>query len=225
VQSGKLGEIEYGYVCMEDIILIPSVWFKHWAQHSSPAWFLGVHFYDLLYWILGKMPTHVYAPGLKKKLLSMGIDTYDSLSAKFQYENGASISVDASWILPNNFSATVNQQIRLIGTDGIQEVDTQDRGIIACYTSEASNMHINPFGRLLDHKPVAGTVPCGYTIESMLYFLKLVAMIKDGKTSIKALRGYYPSGTEALVSTAMAAAVHESARQGKIVEVASVLST
>lgn len=219
VQSGKLGEIEYGYVCMEDIILVPSVWFKNWAQHSSPAWFIGIHFFDLLYWVLGKAPVRVYATGIKKKLLSMGIDTYDSLSAKFEYENGASISVDTSWILPNNFSASVNQQIRLVGTNGMEEVDTQDRGVVACYESESSNLVVNPFGRILDNKPIVGPVPRGYTIESMLYFLDLVAMIKEGKVSIKDLEGHYPTGREALISTGMGAAVHESARLGKILDI------
>ena len=219
VKAGKLGEIEYGYVCMEDKILVPSEWFKKWAQHSSPAWFLGIHFYDLFYWLLGTPPVRVYASGIKKKLLSMGIDTYDSLSAKFEYKNGASITVDSSWILPNNFSSIVNQQIRLVGTDGLQEVDSQDRGIVACYESEPSNMVVNPFGYLLVEKPFAGTVPIGITIESMLYFLKLVTAIKEGKTSVRALEGHYPSGREALVSTAMSVAVHESARLGKIIQI------
>ena len=219
VQSGKLGEIEYGYICMEDVILVPSEWFKHWAQYSSPVWFLGIHFYDLLYWVLGKAPVRVYASGMKKKLLSMGIDTYDSLSAKFEYENGASITVDSSWILPNNFSALVNQQIRLVGTDGLQEVDTQDRGIVACYESEASNKVINPFGRILDQKPIAGKIPRGYIIESMLFFLDLVKLIKEGKKTIKDLEGFYPTGTEALISTGMGTAAHESARQGKVLEI------
>ena len=48
MQSGRLGNIQYGYVCIEDIIMVPSDWFKTWAQHSSPVWFIGVHFYDLL---------------------------------------------------------------------------------------------------------------------------------------------------------------------------------
>jgi predicted dehydrogenase len=217
VQSGKLGEIEYGYVCMEDKILVPSVWFKTWAQYSSPAWFLGIHFYDLLYWTLGKAPVRVYATGVKKKLLSMNIDTYDSLQAKFEYENGASVTVDTSWILPNSFSSIVNQQIRLVGSEGMQEVDSQDRGIVACYESDAANMVVNPYGKIIDTKPLVGNIPCGYTIESMLYFLKLVNMLKMGKAALKDLKGFYPDGEEALVSTQMCAAVHESADTGKII--------
>ena len=219
VQSGKLGEIEYGYVCMEDVIMVPAEWFKSWAHNSSPAWFIGVHFFDLIYWILGKAPVRVYASGMKKKLVSMGIDTYDSLSAKFEYENGASITVDSSWILPNSFSALVNQQIRLVGTEGMQEVDTQDRGIVACYESETSNKVINPHGRFMKDDPELGTITSGYTIESMVYFLRLVSMIKQGKKSIKDLEGSYPTGREGLISTGMCAAAHESAKLGKVIEI------
>ena len=219
VRSGKLGEIQYGYVCMEDIILVPSVWFKNWAQHSSPAWFIGIHFFDLLYWILGMAPVRVYASGIKKKLVSMNIDTYDSLQSKFEYENGASVTVDASWIIPNNFTSSVNQQIRLVGSEGMQEVDTQDRGIVASYSSDPTSLVLNPMGKYFEERPFVGTTPRGYTIESMLYFLQLVAMIKEGKSSIKSLEGFYPTGKEALVSTQMCAAAHESAKQGKIIEI------
>ena len=219
VRSGKLGEIQYGYVCMEDVILVPSVWFKHWAQYSSPAWFIGVHFFDLLYWILGMAPVRVYASGVKKKLLSMGIDTYDSLQAKFEYENGASITVDSSWILPNNFTALVNQQIRLVGSEGMQEVDTQDRGIVAAFSSDPHSLVLNPFGKYFDEKPFVGTVPRGYIFESMTYFLQLVTSIKEGKATLKDFEGFYPTGQEALVATCMCAAAHESAKQGKILEI------
>ena len=103
IKEGKLGEIEYGYVCMEDKILVPSVWFKNWAQNSSPAWFIGIHFFDLIYWLLGEKPVRVYASGIKKKLTSMGIDTYDSLQSKFEFASGASITVDASWTFQTAF--------------------------------------------------------------------------------------------------------------------------
>lgn len=219
IQEGKLGEIEYGYVCMEDKILVPTEWFKTWAHNSSPGWFLGVHFYDLIYWLLGEKPNRVYATGHKKKLLSMGIDSYDALEAKFEFPSGATISVDASWIIPNSFASVVNQQIRLVGTKGLQEVDSQDRGVVAAYESESSNQVVNPYGQLLFDDPVAGSIPIGYTIESMLYFLRLVAMMKDAHLSVKDLKADYPTGDQALVSTIMCQKAHESASTGRIVDI------
>lgn len=218
IRSGKLGEIEYGYVCMEDKILVPSQWFKTWAQNSSPAWFIGIHFFDLIYWLLGEKPVRVYATGVKKKLVSMGIDTYDSLQSKFEFAGGASITVDSSWILPNSFSSIVNQQIRLVGTEGFQEVDSQDRGVVAAYGSDSYSHVVNPYGNMMVEDPVAGPVPTGYCIESMLVFLQMVNRMKAG-TSLEELAGLYPTGEEALVSTIMCQYAHESARTGQILTI------
>lgn len=219
IQEGKLGEIEYGYVCMEDKIVVPSEWFKTWAHNSSPGWFLGVHFYDLIYWLLDEKPNRVYATGHKKKLVSMGIDSYDSLEAKFEFPSGATVSVDASWIIPNSFASVVNQQIRLVGTKGLQEVDSQDRGVVAAYESENSNQVINPYGQLLFDDPVAGQTPVGYTIVSMLYFLRLVNMMKQQNIPLRDLKADYPTGEQGLVSTIMCQKAHESALAGRIIEI------
>lgn len=217
IKSGKLGKIQYGYIWIEDTIIVPSVWFKKWAQYSSPAWFIGIHFYDLIYWLLESKPKKVYATGIKDKLLGMGIDTYDSIQAKVEFENGANISADTSWILPNNFPSEVNQGIRVVGSKGISEVDSQDRGIFYAYEEDQISIVPNPYGRLDREDPFYGTTPQGYTIESMLYFLDLVNQMKNG-TKLKDLEGAYPSGEEALVSTQICEAIHKSANTGRIIE-------
>jgi predicted dehydrogenase len=202
---------------MEDKILVPSVWFKSWAQHSSPVWFIGVHFYDLIYWLMESKPVEVYATGIKDKLLSMGIDTYDSIQAKFMFENGASFAVDASWILPNSFTSIVNQQIRVVGSEGMEEVDSQDRGLMAAFSASPSAIQSNPYGKLeLDDLMYGGTKLSGYTLESMVHFLKLLRMLKSG-TPLESLNGHYPNGEQAVVSTRMCEAVHESVISKKIV--------
>lgn len=220
IASGKLGEIEYGYVCMEDKLLVPTEWFKGWAQNSSPAWFIGIHFYDLIYWMLGEKPVRVYATGSKKKLTSMGIDAYDSLQAKFEFPSGASITVDSSWILPNSFSSIVNQQIRLVGTEGFQEVDSQDRGVVAAYNSDAYSHVLNPYGNFVIEDPIAGEIPTGYCIESMTNFLHLVTRMKQEGKAYDQLGVSYPTGEEAMVSTVMCQYAHASAEEGKILEIA-----
>ncbi|WP_422479187.1 Gfo/Idh/MocA family protein [Pleomorphochaeta sp. DL1XJH-081] len=219
VKDKKLGEIEYGYVCMEDKILVPTEWFKSWAHNSSPVWFLGVHFFDLIYWILEEKPVRVYATGHKKKLASLGIDSYDSIQAKFEFPSGATVSIDSSWIIPNSFSSVVNQQIRLVGTDGMQEVDSQDRGVVAVFGSDDYSHVINPYGQLQVDDIDAGSVPTGYTIESMLYFLRLVNKMKRDNLTPITLQADYPTGDQALVSTIMCSKVHESVEKGKVLEI------
>ena len=136
VQAGELGDVLYGSVYMEDRIEVPSEWFPHWAPNSSPAWFLGVHFYDLVRWIVKSEVKSVYATGTKNTLLKdYGVDTYDCVNAKVDFVNGASFVFDTSWILPKGFEAVVNQAVRIVGTKGVFECDSQDRGSRSCIAS------------------------------------------------------------------------------------------
>ena len=217
IKKGKLGKIQYGYVHMEDKIIVPSVMLKNWVQYSSPAWFLGIHFYDLIYWLLESKPKRVYATAIKDKLIGMGIDTYDSIQAKFEFENGAQFSIDTSWIIANSFPSIVNQGIRVIGSNGIMEVDSQDRGVCSAFEDEATFVISNPFGALEVERPFYGVAPVGYIFGSMIYFTELVCMMKNG-AKLEELNGAYPCGEEALVSTQMCEAVHESIKTGKIIE-------
>jgi len=217
IKSGKIGKVQYGYVWMEDKIVVPTIWFKKWAQYSSPAWFIGIHFYDLIYWLLESEPKRVYATAIKDKLLSMGIDTYDSVQAKIEFKNGTAFSVDTSWILPESFTAIVNQGIRVVGTKGVSEVDSEYRGILRAFEDERGAITSNPYGNLEQEHPLYGLVPQGYTYESMYYFLDLLVLLKRGY-KLQDLQGCYPSGDEALVSTRMCEAIHESARIGRTID-------
>jgi predicted dehydrogenase len=217
IQEGKLGKVQYGYIWVENKTEVPSVWFKSWAKYSSPAWFIGIHFFDLLYWLLESKPKKVYATGIKDKLINMGIDTYDSLQAKIEFENGVSFTVDSSWILPNSFPSAVNQGIRVIGSNGIWEVDSQDRGVFYSIEEDQRSNIPNYYGMLETEHPIYGKVPKGYMIESIQYFLQLVARLKEGAT-IQDFSGLYPSGEEAIVSTMICEAVHKSAEIEKIID-------
>ncbi len=216
VSQGKLGRVLYGDVHMEDRIEVPSVWFKKWANQSSPAWFLGTHFYDLVYWLLDAKPVQVLASGNKQKLLGLGLDTYDQISAQVIYDNGAIINFQTAWILPENFPSIVNQQIRLVGTEGICEIDSQDRGMFASYAGEPHCRVINPFARTEAEDALYGAPLGGYTCESILHFVRLVRHLKDG-LPLAALHGQYPSGEEAIIATRTCEAIHASLAQKAIV--------
>lgn len=217
IQRGKLGKIQYGYVWMEDSIIVPSVWFKNWAQYSSPVWFLGIHFFDLLYWMLKSKPKKIYATGMKDKLIGMGIDTYDSIQTKIEFENEVNFSVDCSWILPKSFPSVVNQGIRVAGSNGLWEVDSQDRGIFFAIEDSPGSSIPNYYGMLENENPMYGMVPQGYIAESMLYFLQMINKLKSGM-SLKELEGCYPSGDEAVVSTLICETIHQSLEKKKMIE-------
>ena len=219
VSSGELGKILYGSVCMEDRIEVPVEWFPHWAPSSSPAWFLGVHFYDLVSWTMKTTGKRVFAVGRKETLKNdYNVDTYDSISAMVEFKNGAVVSFDTSWILPREFEAIVNQDIRLVGTKGVWEIDTQYRGSRSCVAGEGMRTFNNGF--LRESKDKQGRVIYkGYGVESIEDFAYNILAIKDG-ASIASLAGKYPSGEEGLEVTRIAAAVHESARTGRLIDIA-----
>lgn len=213
VRAGKVGEILYGSAHMEDRIEVPTEWLPEWAADSSPAWFLGVHFFDLVRWIIGSEPVSVVAFG-QKKLLSQqyGIDTFDSVNARVQFQCGASVAFDVSWIIPKGFEAIVNQGCRIVGTKGLFEIDTQDRGITSCLEGEGMRTLNNNFFREGTDKagnPWFG----GYGIESITDFIFNVQhVIEHGINSRPA--GVWADGFDGLQATKMALAAHKSIDQG-----------
>jgi predicted dehydrogenase len=213
VARGSLGEVEYGYAYMEDRIEVPRDWFPEWAAQSSPAWFLGVHMYDLIRWITRSDALWVSATGMKKKLADLGIDTYDSIQAKIVLKTGASFTVDTSWILPEVHEAIVNQGIRVVGSEGMLEVDTQDRGARGCYAAPpgSARMQTPNLGFFQENRERKGLPRfSGYGIESIQDFALNVAHLVDGG-SLKDLAGAYAGGKDGLEATKIAVAVHESA--------------
>jgi len=216
MREGKLGEVLYGYCHMEDRIEVPRDWFPQWAGKTSPVWFLGVHFYDLVRWVMHSDARSVFARGQKKKLAGLGIDTYDSVQAQVEFQNGAVVTFDTSWILPERFEAIVNQGMRLVGTEGIMEVDSQDRGARSCFS--ATGMQTHNLGFLREGSDKRGnTVWSGYGIESITDFAYNVAFLKGGG-KLDELRGVFATGADGLEVTKIACAAEESLRTGQNVE-------
>lgn len=217
IDSGDLGEIQYGYSHMEDRIEVPRDWFPGWAKNSSPAWFLGIHFYDLALWWMNTRGRRVWATGRKTALAALGVDTWDSITATVEFANGATVTFDTSWVLPEGFPAIVNQGIRLVGTRGALECDSQDRGTWTYCEGDkpVAQTHNRSFLRMrLDRQ--GREMWEGYGIQSIADFAYNVNHILDG-ADLSSLGGY-ASGEEGLEATRIAAGVHESLESGQMVE-------
>ncbi|MHB0878578.1 MAG: Gfo/Idh/MocA family protein [Anaerolineae bacterium] len=212
VQAGEYGRILYGHGYMEDKIVVPRDWFPKWAGKSSPAWFLGVHLYDLVRWVMGAEAVRVAATGAKHKLLSLGIDTYDAVCARVEFDNGACVSFDTSWVLPEGFEAMVNQGLRLTGTEGVAEVDTQDRGARAVSTRDGQQTWNMGF-LSEDTAPDGRALFRGYGIESIADFVQNVSHLQNGGC-LADLTGRLADARDGLEATKIAVAVHESAEHG-----------
>jgi predicted dehydrogenase len=212
IREGNIGKVQYGYAYMEDRIEVSRDWFKAWPKGSSPFWFIGVHFVDLIRWLIKSDGQKVFATGRHEKLKSLGLDFWDSLSSQILFKNGATFTVDASWIIPDGFEAIVNQGIRVIGTDGIFEVDSQDRGAGACLkgkTQQSFNLGVYSEKRTPDGKVVYG----GYGIDSIMEFGRHVYYVMNGG-HLKNLKGKYPDANDGFEVSKIAIATHLSAEQG-----------
>ncbi len=218
IEAGDLGKIQYGYAHMEDRIEVPKDWFPGWAPKSSPAWFLGIHFYDLARFLMNNAKgVAVWATGAKGRLTSLGVDTWDSISAKVLFDNGATVAFDTSWILPYEFEAIVNQGIRLVGELGFLECDSQDRGTMTCCTNDKPAMQTHNKSFLRQRYDKQGReIWEGYGMDSIADFAYNVNVLLEGG-KIEDL-GDYPSGEDGIEATKIAAGVHKSLETGGIVE-------
>ena len=216
--EGKFGEMEYGYAWMEDQLFVPTDMLRNWSAHSSPVWFLGVHMYDLVRWIMNNpAPVKVFATGNRKKLVEMGFDTYDSVQAQVEFSNGAQITFHNSWILPDRFEAVVHQGVKLVGTEGVFECDSQYRGGRGCLKEE--KMRTWNLGIKYRERDKCNRLHWrGYFFSSIADFAEnLLFMGEGGKP--EELEGLYPSEEDGLAVTQIACAVHESIDSGTPVEI------
>jgi len=217
IRSGAIGNVQYAYGWMEDQIFVPRDWFPHWAPKSSSLWFLGVHMIDLLRWQIGSNGVRVWGTENRGKLSSIGVDTPDSVQLKVEFQNGAHASIDTSWILPESFESVVNQGFRIVGSEGIFEVDSQDRGSRTCTVGEGS-MTQN-YGFYLEDKDKQGNdVWYGYGIDSIADFADNVNAINDG-VSVDRLKGIFGTAEDGLEVTRIAEAAQKSIETKGIVEI------
>ncbi len=215
IREGELGKIQYGYAYMEDRIEVSRDWFKNWPAGSSPFWFIGVHFVDLIYWTVKSKGDRVFATGRREKLKSLGLDFWDNISAQIVLKNGATFTVDAGWTLPDGFEAIVNQGIRVIGTEGLFEIDSQDRGAGACLKGKTQQSYNLGF-YAEKHTPDGKVVYGGYGIESIMEFAYHINYIHDGG-NIRDLDGLYANAQDGLEVSKICVGVHKSAEAGGVV--------
>ena len=215
IREGELGKIQYGYAYMEDKIVVSRDWFKSWPAGASPFWFIGVHFVDLIRWVIKSNGKKVFATGRREKLRSLGLDFWDNITAQILFENGATFTVEGCWTLPDGFEAIVNQGIRVIGTEGIFEIDSQDRGAEACLkgkTQQSYNLGVYAEKHTPDGKIRYG----GYGIESIMEFAYHVNHLLNGG-SLDDLKGLYPDVIDGLEDSKICIAAHISAENGGVV--------
>lgn len=122
------GKVVRGYMRMDNVYDVALNWLN-WSAHSSPVHFVGTHCYDLIRWYMGCEVVQVYAVGHKGILESKGVDTYDSITAILEFENGSTWTVENAWILPNGFAKADDGCTEILCENAMIRVDSQKRGV------------------------------------------------------------------------------------------------
>ncbi len=220
IRDGELGNLQYGYCWMEDVLRVGTdmIGQSHWGASGSPAWFLGIHMIDLTYWLMDfPEPVKVYATGSKGKLQSLGRDIYDSIKAQVTYANGVSITYDTAVVLPNSHEAVVRQGVKMVGSEGYLAVDSQYRGARGCTTAKGMETpNCGGFGRKIAKN--GEIIKVGYLHDSLVDFVDNLAELKKG-TTVAAMKGKYASASEGVASTRIGVAIHRSLASGEVVDV------
>ena len=94
---------------------------------TSPLFYLGVHDFDLMRWMLEDEVVRVYAEGMTKKLKEFQVE--DSIVATLRFKNGAIGLFETCWVLPKTMPSGFNSDLEIIGTEGVVRVDSFYQGV------------------------------------------------------------------------------------------------
>jgi predicted dehydrogenase len=128
ISAGRIGSPVMAYARKNDRIYVPTEMLS-WAAETTPAWFLSSHDIDLICWFMGGVPTEVVATGVKRKLVGLGIDTYDAIQAQIRFDDGSIATVESCWIYPNSYPSMTDSFIEVVGSDGVIHLDRRAEGI------------------------------------------------------------------------------------------------
>lgn len=197
VERGGVGNILSINTRLNDTIFVPTQMLK-WAGDSTPGWFLLPHATDIALWLKkDSKPVSVFAVGTKKKLVSMGINTYDSMQTIVSFDDGTHATFTTSWILPESMPLIYDFKVEIIGDDGAMYVDLADQMV---RQAGQTYSHVHTLGT-----PINGqlTAAPSYMLHSLVDNIRLNTMPESNAAA-------------GLLNTKLVHAIHRSAESGKI---------
>jgi predicted dehydrogenase len=195
VERGEIGSILNINTRLNDTIFVPTKMLK-WAQDSTPGWFLYPHATDIALWLKkDSKPVSVYAVGTKKKLVAMGIDTYDSMQAIVSFDDGTHATFTTSWVLPESMPLIYDFKTEIIGDQGALYVDLSDQMV---RKAGAVYQHMHTLGTPINSQLTAAP---NYMLHAFVDHIRLDTMPESGAAA-------------GLLNTKLVHAIHRSAESG-----------
>jgi len=199
--KNRIGEPLYGTAFLEEPLEVSTSTFK-WVEQSDPFSYVGPHWVDLIYHYYKSKPVSLTAVGQKKRLKRDGIDAYDAVQVRVDFENGMSINFYNNWITPPDFEGPVNQGHEIVGTDGKVESDQQYRGFRWWNQGGGSRTANNHFTRDVK-RPDGSSAYIGYGVDSLTVALAAICRIKFFGASRESVAEIYPAAEEARITVAI----------------------
>lgn len=221
ILNQKIGELLYFSVDYSQQISIPTKQFREWSSKTNIFQYLGVHYVDLIYFVTGKKPKSLSTYGTRKKLLSLGIDTWDSVHVSSIWgdnttnENDFYVHFNLNWIDSNETSAMSDQKLIAVGTEGRIDLDQKNRGV-SVVTNDGGVQSVNPYFATWLPDDNGGQRLNGYGFESIYTFVSDVSKLHNSTISVTELMEKRPGIESSLVSTKFIDKVTQCLKEGNV---------
>ncbi len=198
IARGELGRVETAFIQLREPI--HKTVELAWLEQTTPTFFLLSHCTDTVTYLLGALPCEVYAKATYGVLRDRGIETPDAVVAMLTFPDGAVVTMDANWIMPDGFAPEIDFSLEMVGDKGAAYCKLRSEDFML-YTDRAQAVDYNisardPFG--FAH---------GWWNSSVYYFVECVRRGIDP----------VPDVDDGLNVTRVLLAIEESAREGKAV--------
>ena len=193
LRQGALGELLNFRVQYSQRKSIPTKVFRAWVNETNVFQYLGVHYVDLIHFLTGALPLRVMSVGMKKFLLSEGIDTWDTIQTLIEWQQSDGKTFLSShltgWVDPETTSAMSDQRLEVIGTKGRYHSDQKHRGVT--FSSDQTGVEeINPyFSQIYPGLDGTSRRMAGYGPQSIIQFVRDVADIVGSRRTVAELAG------------------------------------
>jgi len=197
----RIGDPLYGTAVLEEPLEVSTSTFQ-WAEQSDPFSYVGPHWVDLFLYYYGAKPIGLTAVGQKRRLLRDGINAYDAVQVRVDWDNGMSITYQNNWITPPDFEGPVNQGHEIVGADGKVESDQQYRGFRFWYAGGGSRTSNNHFTRDVP-RPDGTRAYIGYGTDSLIIGLLAACRINFLGESLAQVKPSFPTPEEGRITVAI----------------------
>jgi len=199
--KNRIGEPLYGTAYLEEPLTVSTSTFK-WVEQSDPFSYVGPHWVDLIYHYYRSKPVSLTAVGQKKRLVRQGINAFDAVQVRVDFENGMSINFHNNWITPADFEGPVNQGHEIVGADGKVESDQQYRGFRWWNAGGGSRTSNNHFTR--DVRRADGSQAyIGYGVDSLTAGMAAICRMKFFGATAENVAPVYPTAEDARITVAI----------------------